>query len=75
MRVEIINKREFAKEVLDENAETFVVYIIILLTLLIYSSPNTQLGLLLADKPSIEVPPKYSDYTDIFLFDLAIRLP
>ena len=30
---------------------------------------------MLADKALIEVPPKYLDYADVFLFDLVIELP
>lgn len=41
----------------------------------VYLSYWVQIRLLLADKASTKDSPKYSDYTDIFLFDLAIELP
>ena len=44
------------------------------LTILIYPSRQIQIRLLLADKAPTEVLLKYSDYTDVFLFDLAIEL-
>lgn len=39
-RVEVIDKKEFTKTVLDENAKIFVVYVTALLALLIY--PNQK---------------------------------
>ena len=36
---------------------------------------QAQTGLLLADKASTKVLPKYSDYTNVFLFDFVMRLP
>lgn len=77
-RVELINKRGFAAVALDENVETFVVHIAILSTaptMQVYPLYQAQISLLLADKAPIKVPPKYSDYVDIFLFNLAIKLP
>ena len=44
-------------------------------TLQFYLSHQAQIGLLLADKAPVKVPPKYSDYTDVFLFDLTMELP
>lgn len=40
-----------------------------------YLSKKTQIRALLANEAPIKVPPEYSDYTDIFLSDLAIDLP
>lgn len=41
----------------------------------IYLSHQAQVGLLPADKALVEVPPKYLDYTAVFLFDFMIELP
>ena len=41
----------------------------------VYLSYWVQIRLLLADKTPTKVSTKYSDYTDVFLFDLVIKLP
>lgn len=78
-RVELINKKEFAKAVLDEESKAFVVHVATLEALLveitIHSSYKTQVTTLQYDKSSNEVPPKYADYADIFSFNLAMELP
>lgn len=71
--VKLINKKEFAKTVLDENSEIFVIYVAVLSTLLSHPSQKAQLGLLLANEASNEISSKYSDSTDIFLPDLTIE--
>lgn len=40
----------------------------------VYFSHQVQVGLLLADKTSVEILFKYSNYIDISLFDLIIEL-
>lgn len=62
--VELINKMEFVAIVLDDNAETFVVYITVMSNsaIQIHPSCQTQIGLLLVD------------YANVFLFDLVIEL-
>lgn len=62
---------------LNENAETFVVYIAAFTTstMQVYPSHQAQLELLLADKVFIEVLSEYLDYADIFSFDYVIDLP
>ena len=55
-----------------------MVYIATLLATLIiqiHSSRQVKVGLLVADKAFVKVLFEYSDYTDVFLFDLAIELP
>ncbi len=61
---------------LDKNAKIFVIHVAALSAppMQVHSSHLTQLGLLLANKSSIKVLPKYLDYADVFLFDLAIEL-
>lgn len=62
--------------ILNENANTFVIYVTALSfsIMQIYSFYQVQIGLLLADKAPIKVLPKYLDYADIFLLQLAIKL-
>ena len=62
---------------LNENAKTFVVHVAAMSasTMPIYFFHQAQIGLLLANKASIKVPPKFLDYADFFLFDFAIDLP
>ena len=76
-RVELIDKREFAAAALDENAETFVIYVAALSapTMQVHPSRQAQIGLLLANKAPTKVLPEYSDYADVFSFDLTMELP
>lgn len=63
---------------LNKNIEKFMIYIAILLatpTIQILFFYQTQIGLLLTDKTFIEIFLKYLDYTNIFLFNLMIKLP
>lgn len=76
-KVELIDKKEFTIAILDENVETFMVYVATLsavLAMWVYLSCHVQDGLLLANKASIQVPSKYSDYTDIFSLNLVKEL-
>ena len=76
--VELINKKEFAKAALDEECDTFVIYVAALETRLagmaIHPLKKTQILALIQDEAPIKVSPKYADYTDVFSFDLAIKL-
>ena len=75
-RFELIDKKEFAATVIDENAETFMVYVATLSTPMmpVYLSHWAQIRLLIAEKTPTRVLSKYSDYADVFLFDFAIEL-
>lgn len=73
-RVELINKREFAKAALNKSSETFVIYISVLETMTIYLSRAAQIAILQWDKALTEIPAKYSDYVNVFSSDLAIEL-
>ena len=74
-RVELIDKHEFAKAALDENSETFVVHVAALEA----PEPTVQpsraplLAALQQDKAPTEISPEYSDYADVFSFDLAME--
>ena len=78
-RVELIDKKEFAKAALDEESETFVVHVAALEAPLagmaIHPSRAAQILALIQDEAPTKVPPKYADYADVFSFDLAIELP
>lgn len=74
-RVELIDKGEFAKAVLDENSKTFIVYVSALkATESLNPSWPGQIPALQWDKTLNKVLAKYSNYTDIFSFNLAIEL-
>ena len=49
-RVEIIDKKEFAKAALDENVEVFVVHVTSFLTMAIYPARETQIALLVIEE-------------------------
>lgn len=59
---------------LDEIIKTFIVYVAMLSTLImqVYPSCQAQIRLLMANKALINVPPKYLNYIDIFLFGFTI---
>ena len=66
-RVELINKKEFAKVALNENIEAFMVHVSFLnlgLKMTIYSDWEAHIALLLAEK--ITVSAEYLDFADIF---------
>ena len=73
-RVKLINKKEFAKAVLDEKSETFVVHVASLnLAPGIYLDRATQIASLLTEK--VKIPNKYSDFTNVFSEKKALVLP
>ena len=63
----------------DKESETFVVHVAALETLLaritIHPLQNAQILSLIQDKAPTKVPTKYTDYADVFFFNLAIELP
>lgn len=77
-RVEFIDKKEFARAALDGKSETFVVHVAALEASLagmtIHSSCPAQIAALKQDKAPTEVAPEYTNYADVFSFDLAMEL-
>ena len=77
--VKLIDKKEFAKAVLDQESENFVMHVaalkVPLARMTIHFSREAQILALIQDKTSTKVPPKYVHYADVFSFDLAIELP
>ena len=72
-RVELINKKEFAKAALDEKSETFVVHVAALnLTPGIHLDRAAQIASLLAEE--VRIPDEYSDFADVFLAKKALVL-
>ena len=72
--VELINKKKFAKTVLDKKSKTFVVHIASLnLTPRIYPDRATQIASLLTEK--VKFSDKYSDFVDVFLEEKTLVLP
>lgn len=75
--VELINKRKFGVAALDKNFGMFMVHVATLsaaLAMQVHLFWQTQIGQLLADETSPEIPYEYSNYPDIFSFDYAIEL-
>ena len=72
-QVKFINNKEFAKAVLDENSETFVVYVASLnIAPRIYPDKAAQIVLLLTKK--VMILNKYLDFIDMFLEKKALVL-
>ena len=72
-RVELIEKKEFAKAALDENSETFVIYVASLsLVPGIHPDRETQIALL--PTKGVKISDKYSDFTDVFSEDKTLVL-
>lgn len=68
-KIELIDKKEFAKAALDKNFKAFVVHIEApskLAEIAIYFFNVAQVALLQADKVSIEISLEYTDYQDSF---------
>lgn len=75
-QVELINKKKLAKTALDENFETFVVYIAALKApgITIYLFWKAQVAFLQVNKAFTEIVFEHLDYANIFLANLAIEL-
>ena len=72
-RVELINKKEFAKAALDEKSETFVAHVASLnLAPGIHLDRAAQIAFLLTEE--VKIPDEYSDFTDVFLEEKALVL-
>ncbi len=76
-RVELIDKKEFVKTILDENWETCVVHVSALKATenSIHLFWVAQIAILQWNKAFIEISTKYSDYANVFFLDLAMELP
>ena len=73
-QVKIINQKEFAKAVLDENVKVFVVHISLLRSKMsIHPARKVQLALLLTEK--VIVPTEYLYLADVFLEKSTNILP
>ena len=73
-RVELINKKEFAKAALDKKSETFVIHMAALnLTPGIHPDKAAQIASLLAEE--VKILDKYSDFADVFSKKKALVLP
>ena len=74
-RVEIINKKKFARAALDENVEAFVVYMtsLGLNSMSIHPAREAQITSLIAEE--VKFPTDYSDFSDVFSKEKALVLP
>ena len=79
-RVELIDKKEFAKAALDEESKTFLVHVTALRAPLglakmtIHPARAAQIAALKQDEAPTKVPSEYTDYADVFSFDLVMEL-
>ena len=75
-RVQIIDWKEFAKAALDLNMEAFVMHVATVTTepMIIHPARKTQIALLKADKASVTILIKYSDFTNVFSEKFAAEL-
>ena len=64
-RVEIIDRKKFAKAVLDKHVEAFVVHVTSLSTMAIHPAREAQIASLVAKE--VQILSKYLDFSDIFL--------
>ena len=72
-RVELIDKKEFAKAAFDKNSETFVIYVVSLnLALRIHLNRAAQIFSLLTEE--VKIPDKYSDFANVYLEKKALIL-
>ena len=73
-RVEIIEKKEFARAALDENVEAFVVNVtsFSLNSMSIHPTRKAQIASLIAEE--VEIPTDYSDFLDVFSEKKALVL-
>ena len=73
--MEIINKKKFAKAVLNENIKTFMVHMtsFSLSTISIHPTREAQIVLLIVKE--VKILAKYSDFSDVFLEKKALVLP
>ena len=78
-KVKLINKKEFTAAALNVNSKTFVMHIVALdiegTNMAIHPFWAAQIRLLKANKALTTVSTKYSDYTNVFLSELAAELP
>ena len=72
-RVEIIDKKEFARAALDEHVEAFVVHVTSLSTMAIHPAREAQIASLIAEE--VKIPTDYSDFSDVFSEEKASVLP
>ena len=73
-RIELIDKKEFAKAALDRNSKTFVIHVAFLnLVPGIYPDKEAQIAFLLTKK--VKISDKYSDFTNVFSEEKTLVLP
>lgn len=71
-RVELIDKKKFAKTILD-NIKVFIVHVFSFRPKSIYPNKKAQIAFLLTKK--VIIPDKYLDFANIFLKQQALVLP
>ena len=72
--VKLIDKKKFANTTLDENSETFIIFILALEAMIIHPFRIARIAALKWDKASTKILIEYYDYADIFSIDLVMEL-
>ena len=69
-QIELIDKKKFVKAAVDENSETYVIYVATLEAplsgIMIHLSQKAQSATLKQDEALIKVPAEYSDFSEVF---------
>ena len=75
-QIQIVDPKEFVIAAFDVNSKTFVVHMAIREReeILMHSKRQVQVGALLFDKASTEVPAEYSNYNNVFSAENAAEL-
>ena len=72
-RVELIDKKKFAKKALNENFETFVTYVTSLASISVHLKKETYIAFLFNQE--VKILDKYSDFVNVFLKEKSLILP
>ena len=75
MKLELINKKKFAKAALDENVETFVVHVTSFSLSSIFIHPAREVQIALLPTKEVTISKEYSDFSDVFSEEKASVLP
>ena len=74
-RVQIIDRKKFAKAVLDPNKKVFVMHIATITSgIIILLERKAQIALLKAKETSVSIPAEYLDFANVFSKKLAVVL-
>lgn len=73
-QVELVGKKEFAVLVFESDYKTFTVYIVILISINVHPFCRAQIALLIQDNTFPTISSKYTDFANIYSFNLIVKL-